>query len=263
MSRPIVALLSDFGTRDHYVGTMKAVVLSVCREVSLVDISHDIPPQDVLAGALQLGASYAFFPPTTVFLVVVDPGVGSARRPIAAAVRDYTFVAPDNGVLTSVLRDSPAKLIVELTEPSYARPTISRTFEGRDRFAPAAGWIAQGVALELLGPRLTDPHLLDIPAAERREDGITGEVLRVDHFGNLITNIGRNAFDWLVSGGRVAVRVASHDIGQVVNTYADVAPGEVCALVGSTDHLEIAVNRGSAAERLGVTRGAKVHVRRP
>jgi S-adenosylmethionine hydrolase len=262
MSRPIVALLSDFGTRDHYVGTMKAVVLGLCPDVSLVDISHEIPPHDVLAGALELGASYGFFPPATVFLVVVDPGVGSKRRPIAAAVEDYTFVAPDNGVLTCVFRAAAPKLIVELTERKYARPTISRTFEGRDRFAPAAAWIAHGVPLESLGPALTDPRVLDIPAAIRREDGIAGEVLRVDRFGNLISNVGRKVFDDLLRSGPVAVRVESHDIARVVNTYAEVAPGDLCALFGSTDHLEIAVNGGSAADRLGLTRGAKVDIAR-
>jgi S-adenosylmethionine hydrolase len=261
MPRPIIALLSDFGTRDHYVGTMKAVVLALCPEASLVDISHEIPPHDVLAGALELGAAYEFFPPGTVFLVVVDPEVGAKRRPIAAAVQDYTFVAPDNGVLTCVFRASPPTLIVELTEQKYARPTISRTFEGRDRFAPAAAWIAQGVPLASLGPALTNPRLLDIPTAVRREDGIAGEVLRVDHFGNLITNVGRKTFDDLLSGGRVVVRVGSDDITRVVNTYAEVAPGELCALFGSTDHLEIAVNAGSAAERLGLGRGARVDIR--
>jgi S-adenosylmethionine hydrolase len=241
---------------------MKAVVLGLCPDASLVDITHEIPPHDVLAGALELGASYSVFPPATVFLVVVDPGVGSKRRPIAAAVQHYIFVAPDNGVLTCVFRASPPRLIVELTEHKYARPTISRTFEGRDRFAPAAAWIAHGGPLESLGPALTDPRMLDIPTAVRREDGIAGEVLRVDRFGNLITNVGQKAFDDLLSGGRVAVRVGSNDIERVVNTYAEVAPGELCALVGSSDHLEIAVNGGSAAERLGATRGTKVDIKR-
>jgi S-adenosyl-L-methionine hydrolase (adenosine-forming) len=262
MSRPIIALLSDFGTRDHYVGTMKAVVLGVCPEASLVDISHDIPPQDVRAGALELGASYCFFPPATVFLVVIDPGVGSTRRAIAAAVQDYMFVAPDNGVLTCVFRRSPPTLIVELSAPTYARPTISRTFEGRDRFAPAAAWIARGTALESLGPRLTNPRLLDIPRAVTRNDGISGEVLRVDHFGNLITNVERSTFDELRRGGPLAVHINGHTIARVVETYAEVAAGELCALFGSADHLEIAVNGGSAAERLGLTRGTKVDVRR-
>src|SRR5213592_2832515 len=143
MSRPVIALLSDFGTRDHYAGTMKGVALGICPDATLVDISHDVPAHDVLAGALELAASYRYFPAGTVFLVVVDPGVGSTRRGIAADAGDYKFVAPDNGVLTVVLDEHPPRRVVELTERKYARPTVSRTFEGRDRFAPAAAWLAK------------------------------------------------------------------------------------------------------------------------
>ena len=159
--RPVIALLSDFGTRDHYAGTMKGVILNICPDATLVDITHDVPPHDVLDGALQLAAAARYFPAGTIFLAVVDPGVGSARRGIAAEAGDYRFVAPDNGVLTSVLREWPPKKIVELTERRYARPTVSRTFEGRDRFAPAAAWLAKGTQLTALGPpgaRLSPPR---------------------------------------------------------------------------------------------------------
>src|SRR5690349_7405576 len=145
MARPIVALLTDFGTRDHYVGTMKGVMLGICAELSCVDITHDVPPHDVLAGALELAAAYRYFPVGTIFLVVVDPGVGSARRGLAAEAGDYRFVAPDNGVLTPVLDQHQPRRIVELTERRYARATVSRTFEGRDRLAPAAAWMAKGI----------------------------------------------------------------------------------------------------------------------
>src|SRR6266850_2909689 len=151
MARPVIALLTDFGTRDHYAGTMKGVALGICPDASLVDISHDLPAHDVLCAALELAAAWRFFPAGTIFLVVVDPGVGSARRGIAAEAGDYRFVAPDNGVLTAVFRDLPPKRIVELTERRYARPTVSRTFEGRDRFAPAAAWLAKGVELSAMG----------------------------------------------------------------------------------------------------------------
>ena len=136
MARPTVAVLTDFGTRDHYAGTIKAVVLSVCPDATIVDIGHEIPPHDVLAGALELAACYRYFPIGTIFLVVVDPGVGSSRRGLAADTGDYRFVAPDNGVLSIVFRETPPKRVVELTERKYARPTVSKTFEGRDRFAP-------------------------------------------------------------------------------------------------------------------------------
>src|SRR5918994_699313 len=195
MARPLVAFLSDFGTRDHYAGAMKAVVLSVCPDATLVDIGHEIPAHDVLAGALELAACYRYFPAGTIFLVVVDPGVGSSRRGIAAECGDYRFVAPDNGVLSAVFRDLPPKKVVELTERKYARPTVSRTFEGRDRFAPAAGWLAKGVNVSSFGRTVTDYQLLAIPAPAISDEEVSGEVLRVDRFGNLITNIDRRTFD--------------------------------------------------------------------
>src|SRR5712691_8208029 len=166
MARPLVALLTDFGTRDHYVGTMKGVMLGICAELTCVDISHDVPPHDVLAGALELAAAYRYFPAGTVFLVVVDPGVGSARRGIAAEAGDYRFVAPDNGVLSVVLDETPPRRVVELTERRYARPTVSRTFEGRDRFAPAAAWLAKGIELSALGRPAGALQRLDVPQAE-------------------------------------------------------------------------------------------------
>src|SRR6187397_1958731 len=191
MARPVVGLLTDFGTRDHYAGTMKAVILGICPEATLVDITHDLPAHDMLTATLELAASYKYFPAGTIFLVVVDPGVGSARRGIAADTGEYRFVGPDNGVLTAVLRETPARRVVELTERRYARPTVSRTFEGRDRFAPAAGWLAKGVDLTALGRSAGTLQQLAIPAPQVTGDMISGQVLRVDHFGNLVTNIDR------------------------------------------------------------------------
>src|SRR5438876_8718334 len=197
MARPVIALLTDFGTRDHYAGTMKGVALGICPDATLVDISHDVPAHDVIAGALELGAAYKYFPSGTIFLVVVDPGVGSARRGIAAEAGDYKFVAPDNGVLTAVLEEHAPKRIVELTERKYARPTVSRTFEGRDRFAPAAAWLAKGIDLAALGRSAGAIHRLAIPRPVLADGRIDGEVLRVDRFGNLVTNIDRRTFDTL------------------------------------------------------------------
>jgi S-adenosyl-L-methionine hydrolase (adenosine-forming) len=262
MSRPIVAFLSDFGTRDHYVGTMKAVLLGVCPDATIVDIGHDIPPHDVLAGALELAAAYRYFPTGSVFLAVVDPGVGSSRRGIAAETGDYKFVAPDNGVLTLIFREARPKRIVEITERKYTRATISRTFEGRDRFAPAAGWLAKGISMTSLGRAISDPQVIDVPMPEVGAETVAGEVLRVDRFGNLITNIDHATFDRLAREGSVAVRIAEHDVARVVNTYAEAPAGTLCALFGSTDHLEIAVNGGSAAGALGLGRGARVAITR-
>ena len=260
MARPVIALLTDFGSRDHYAGTMKGVALGICPDVTLVDISHEIDAHDVLGGALELAAAYKFFPTGTIFLVVVDPGVGSARRGVAADTGDYKFVAPDNGVLTAVLDEHPAKRVVELTERKYARPSVSRTFEGRDRFAPAAAWLARGIDLAALGRSAGSIHRLDIPRVAATADRIDGQVLRVDRFGNLITNIDRKTFEKL--GGPLDLRIGPHQISRVVATYADAGAGEICALFGSTDHLEVAANGAHAADALDLGRGAAVHVAR-
>jgi S-adenosylmethionine hydrolase len=241
---------------------MKAVVIGLCPEATLIDITHDIPPHDIMTATLELAASYKYFPAGTIFLVVVDPGVGSARRGIAVDTGDYRFVAPDNGVLTAVLKDVPAKRVVELTERRYARPTVSRTFEGRDRFAPAAGWLAKGVDLSALGRSAGVIQQLPIPSPEIGSDLLSGEVLRVDRFGNLVTNIDRKAFDKFSHSNGIEILAATHVIGRVVATYAEAAPGEVCALFGSTDHLEIAINAGSASDSLNLSRGAPVTIRK-
>ena len=260
--RPVIALLSDFGTRDHYVGTMKGVILGICPDVTLVDITHDVAPHDVLEGALELAASYRFFPAGTIFLAVVDPGVGSSRRGIAAEIGDYRFVCPDNGVLTGVVRETPPKKVIELTERRYARPTVSRTFEGRDRFAPAAAWMAKGIQLTALGRNLPDYQRLDIPTPVVENGQVSGAVLRVDRFGNLITNIDRKTFEKFGQGGALQIDAGTATVGRLVATYADMQPGEVCALFGSTDHLELAANSGSAAQMLGLARGAAIQLRR-
>ena len=260
--RPVIALLSDFGSRDHYVGTMKGVMLGICPDVTLVDITHDISPHDVLDGAIELAAAYRFFPAGTIFLAVVDPGVGSGRRGIAAEIGDYRFVCPDNGLLSAVLREAAPKKVVELTERRYARPTVSRTFEGRDRFAPAAAWIAKGIQLAALGRNVPELHKLDIPQAALTDDELRGAVLRIDRFGNLVTNIDRKTFEKFSKSGGVQVAAGGATVGRLVATYADIQPGEICALFGSTDHLELAANAGSAADLLGLSRGAVIQVTR-
>jgi S-adenosylmethionine hydrolase len=259
MARPLIALLTDFGLRDHYVGTMKGVMLGICPEASLVDVSHEVAPQDVVGAALELAAAYPYFPSGTIFLVVVDPGVGSTRRAIAVEAGGYRFVAPDNGVLTIALDRSPVSGAVELTASDYARSTISKTFEGRDRFAPAAAWLATGVPLTALGRPAPPLVRLEVPSPRATEAGIDGAVLRVDRFGNLITNIDQVTLQKL--SGAVTVQIGSHLIPRIVATYAEAKPGELCALVGSSDHLEIAVNGGSAAATVGQGRGAIVQLR--
>ena len=262
MARPTIALLTDFGTHDHYAGTLKGVLLTLCPEATLVDITHDIPPHDVVSAALELAACYRYFPIGTIFLVVVDPGVGSARRGLAADTGDYRFVAPDNGVLSVVFHESRPRKVVDLTERRYARPTVSKTFEGRDRFAPAAGWLARGIELTAMGRPVAQWVSLDVPDAVERDRQLIGQVLRVDRFGNLVTNIERKRFEQFRQDAPIEIAIDGQAVGQLVNTYTESPAGSVCALFGSTDHLEIALNGGSAAGALGLGRGAVVRIDR-
>src|SRR5690348_16903808 len=221
MARPVIAFLTDFGTRDHYAGVLKGVVLSIVPDVTLVDLSHDLPAHDVPFAARELAATYRYYPPGTIFVVVIDPGVGSARRGIAAEVGEYKFVAPDNGVLTGVFQDLPPKRVVELTERRYARPTVSRTFEGRDRFAPAGAWLAKGIQLGALGRPVTDVHRLEMPVPEATGDTVRGVVVRVDRFGNLVTNIDRKLVERLGADGGITIDAGGKTIDRLAGTYAE------------------------------------------
>lgn len=263
MARPVIALLTDFGTRDHYAGVIKGVVLGICPDVTLVDVSHDLPPHDVRFAALEVAATYRFFPPGTIFIIVVDPGVGTARRGLAAEAGDWRFVAPDNGVLTAVFQETPPKRVVELTERRFARPTVSRTFEGRDRFAPAAAWIAKGTQLAAFGRTVTDYMLIDLPRPAQDDGRIRGTVVRVDRFGNVVTNLDRRLCERLGEGtAGLHLTVGGQVIARFVTTYADLGRGEVGALFGSTDHLECAAQSASAADLLGARVGDPVELRR-
>lgn len=283
---PLVTLTTDFGLADGYVGTMKGVILGIAPETCLVDITHQIAPQDVRRAAFVLYSAYPFFPPHTVHLVVVDPGVGSARRAVALRTLAGTFVAPDNGVLTYVLAREPIEALVELAEPRYRLSEISHTFHGRDVFAPAAAYLARGVPVTSLGPPVSDPVTFPLPRLEVGPGVVTGEVLYSDHFGNAITSIGRLVWDGeelalkpalvkMGSGGaeeqrsevvrfrasEAVVTVAGREIVGVRHTYAEVAPGEALALVGSHGHLEIAVRDGSAMHRLELQNGMPLTLR--
>jgi len=185
--RPVIGFLTDFGTTDHYVGVIKAVIAGIAPNALVIDISHAVPPQSVLAGQRLLRASVPYFLPGSIFLAVIDPGVGTTRRPMVLRSGGHTFVGPDNGLFTPWL---PGEAAIELTAAEYRLPQTSATFHGRDVFAPAAAHLALRVPTDRFGPALTDPVLLHPPQAQTREDGtIVGEVVYVDRFGNLITNI--------------------------------------------------------------------------
>ena len=259
---PVIALLSDFGLRDHYVGTMKGVMLGIAPDAVFVDLTHDIPPHDIHQGSLQLAAACGYFPPATIFLAVVDPGVGSARRALAVEAGGHHFVAPDNGLLTAALAGRPPARMVEISAPQYARPTISRTFEGRDRFGPAAAWLARGTPIDALGPAVAEYLRLEIPVASVNRSRLTGAVLFVDRFGNAVTNIDRATFERFAPGRGTTIAVAGRTIAGPVATYAEIAAGSAAVLFGSSDHLEVAINGASAAEQLGLGPGAAIVIER-
>ena len=246
-----VVLLTDFGTADGYAAAMAAVIAAGAPDALVEHASHEIAPGDVFGAALALRRYALRYPAGTVHLVVVDPGVGTARRALAAEIDGRLFVAPDNGVLTLVLREGGSIRAVRLPDED-AR---SATFHGRDVFAPAAARLAAGTTLDELGEPLDTPVLLAVPEATRRDEGIEGEVLHADRYGNLITNV---PGDWL--GPEVVVWLDGRRVGPVRRTYGDVAEGGVLALVGSLGLLEVSVRDGSAADRLSAGRGAPVRV---
>jgi len=260
---PVIALLTDFGLRDHYAGAMKGVILSACPAATLVDVTHEVPAHDVAAGALALDAAYRHFPADTVFVAVVDPGVGSERRPIAARAGSWLFVGPDNGVFTHVLDADPAARVHLVANAGLFRVPTSAVFHGRDVFGPVAARLACGLPLEEVGPPIVDPVRLELPPKTRTEDGWSGAVLHVDRFGNLTTNLLEEDLAALAGGTLdvLEVRLGS-EVLPLVRCYSDVAPGRPCALVGSSGRLEIAAREGRAEALPGAGRGARVLVRR-
>lgn len=248
---PVIALLTDFGLRDPYVGVMKGVILGICPGARIVDLCHEIPPQDVAAGARALAANAGYFPEGTIFVAIVDPGVGSERAPIALAAQDRLFVGPDNGLLAHLDVDRAVKI----QNKAVMLQTVSRTFHGRDVFAPAAAHLGRGVKLDYLGPKIDRLRDLELPEPRETRAGLVGEVVWVDRFGNLITNIPGDRFK-----EGAAVRLGRRWIGKVVKTYSAVKPGELAALVGSSGTLEIAVRDGDAHGATGAAVGAPVLV---
>ncbi len=254
----IITLLSDFGTMDGYAGIMHGVILRINPRTIIVDVCHDIAPQDVPAAAFILSTVYPYFAPDTIHVVIVDPGVGSERRALAVRTPRGTFVAPDNGVLSYVFAREFVSEVVHLTNPRYWLSPLSSTFHGRDLLAPVAAYLALGVPLSDLGPMVQDPIRFAVVEVQLREDGsISGEVLRVDRFGNLITNISQQL---LPPGQRFKVRVAGQEVMGPIQAYALAADGELLALVGSCGYLEIALRNGNAAAKLKTGRGAEIVV---
>jgi S-adenosyl-L-methionine hydrolase (adenosine-forming) len=263
----IITLTTDFGLADSYVGTMKGVILNIAPTARMVDITHDVSPQNTHQAAYIVQTFYRYFPAGTVHLVIVDPGVGSARGAVALGTPNAIFVAPDNGVLTYVWRDAldrwgaEACEVIELTNPRFWLPQISNTFHGRDIFAPVVAHLSAGAALQELGPRrprITEADL-EQPAPGRNGE-LVGRIIHLDHFGNCITNITPEHLEQAGSGKQLVVKIIDQRIVGISRTFADVAVGALIALIGSNNRLELAVRNGSAAQTLGVGIGDTVRV---
>jgi len=263
----IITLLTDFGTRTEYVGLMKGVILSINPSAAIVDLTHQIDSQDIEQAAFTIHSSYDYFPEGTVHLVVVDPGVGSERAILALEMQKQFFIAPDNGVLTLLFGEGNITSLIRLTNSSYFLTSVSRTFHGRDIFAPVGAHVAGGVALRKLGPDmdLQDAVCLADLYARISENGeVVGKIVSIDDFGNLITNIDlKNLSEFYRAGQekKTKVQVGPHVIKGILETYGSVQSKTPVALIGSRGYLEIAVNKGNAAFILKAAKGDSVLVR--
>ncbi len=273
MKAPIITLLTDFGNCDSFVGVMKGVILSICSNARLVDLSHEVPPQAITAGAFLLKSSIGYFPRGTIHLAVVDPGVGSARKAIALKSKGHFFVGPDNGLFSGALKDRGIEQVVELTEKKYQLPNPGSTFHGRDLFAPAAAYLAKGVPMARLGVQQNNWIWREIPKPFKTAQGWTGQALWVDHFGNLITNLEAKHLPAPFSNAKslenhqlrqaglprtFRLKVGKTVILRLATHYVEAKKGTVMALIGSSGNLEISINGGNAAQKLGVGIGAPV-----
>ncbi len=255
----IITLTTDFGTRDSFVGTMKGVILGIHPRAIIVDLTHEVPPGDIKAGAFALAAGAHFFPKGTVHVAVVDPGVGGARKAIAVRTANCFFVGPDNGVLSWALARETIKSIRRLENEKFFLLPVSHTFHGRDVFAPVAAHLSRGVPIEKLGPPRKDFIRLPWPKPRVLPTVIEGEVVYVDRFGNAITNIPNSR---LIETGEADVFLGRKRVGCVKRHYQSVSAGHAVAVPGSAGFVEIAVNGGSAAQKLGLGIGDRVSVRR-
>jgi len=261
--RPIITLTTDFGLNDHFVGTLKGVILAIAPEAEIVDICHSVQAFDVLDGALTIAQSYSYFPAGTVHLVVVDPGVGTARRPILVTSERHHFVAPDNGVLSLVYSREERLHIRHVTAEHYHLQPVSNTFHARDIFAPVAAWLAKGVDPEKFGEEISDFVRFNAPKPKAVDGNILrGVVLKVDRFGNLVTNITPQDAPMLFASPPASFKivVGEHEITEIHSNYSEGALGKVFGILGSMGYLEIAADRASAAKITGRGKGSEVTV---
>jgi S-adenosyl-L-methionine hydrolase (adenosine-forming) len=249
---PVITLTTDFGVKDGFVGTMKGVIWQICPEAKIADISHDIIPQSVVEGAYALWRAYPYFPPGTIHIAVVDPGVGTSRRPIVVQSGSQFFVAPDNGLLTPIFKDAAKKSqpleIIHAINQAYWLPVISHTFHGRDIFSPIGAHLACGVALAVFGPAIKDVVHLDMPEPEKTRNGWLAHITVIDVFGNLTTDL---PFEQIHGIEKITFHIYDQKIKGLTQSYGYAKPGELIALVDSENFIEIAMVNGSAARSLG------------
>ncbi len=257
MSRKFITLTTDFGLEDPYVGVVKGVILGICPDAQIIDITHYVAPGDILAGAFTIMNSFSYFPKGTIHVCIVDPGVGTDRRAVASRCGDYIFVGPDNGILWPSAKEGEW---YQLINTKYFLKNISHTFHGRDIFAPVAAHLALGVPLEQLGSPLKDPVVLDIPIPQRHKDHLLGMILMKDRFGNLITNIHERDIQLLGREGDMVVEISGMRLIGINRTFGDVSQGSALCYIGSSGYLEIGINRGNAWELLRARPGIEVRV---
>jgi S-adenosylmethionine hydrolase len=260
LTNAIITLTTDYGTNDHLVGTLKGVILKVNPDVTIVDITHNVTAFDLLDGALAIGSAYSYFPPKTIHVVVVDPGVGTERRPLLVSAGSQYFVAPDNGVLSMIYEREQETLVVRHAnvEHYYLRP-VSKTFHGRDIFAPVAAWLSKSWQTPSMGDEITDYKRFALPRPKEADGMVKGVVMRADAFGNLITNFKQEDLpESALNGGTINLQAGNQAVTRFVETFAQGNNSEPFAYLGSSGYLEIGVNKGNASRVLGLGRGTPV-----
>ena len=261
MKRRIVTLLTDFGTKDPYVASMKGVILGINSGCTLIDISHEVSPHDIREGALILANAYSTFPKGTIHLAVVDPGVGSARKAILLVTKNYFFVGPDNGLLSLAAEKDKVKKAIVLSNRSFFRSSVSTTFHGRDVFAPIAGHLSAGKKSELFGRNIRFWTKLDFGKAQIVKGDLTGEIAHIDTFGNIVTNVSQQDLNHFAKKRAIVISIGKREIRGLKKSYWEARKGELLALIGSGDFLEISVREGDAQKALKSRQGDKVRIR--
>ena len=256
----LISLITDFGLKDNFVGVMKAVILKINPIAQIVDVCHEVKPQDILEAAFLLKNSFRYFPSGTVHLVVVDPQVGSKRKKIIAQTKNYFFVGPDNGALSLALKDERPVKIIGITQEKYFLKPVSDTFHGRDIFAPVSAYVSKGEDIRKFGRTIKSFKVLELPLVKVTKHELTGEIIYIDRFGNLVSNIDKDTFANFTKNKRFKICIKDKTIDKLSHSYSECAFRKPLALIDSFNYLEIAINSGSARDYLGVYKGTKIKI---